>query len=121
MPHPNQLAKYLHREISAFIAHEEFGPASFVTLKEVVVSPDRSHAEVLVTVFPEKESQAVERHLTQLRVSLRRVLKRHLSIAEIPAISFTAVASEARASRIDALLAELKKEAGAPHSNERSQ
>ena len=103
----------LREEISALVLREMKDPriGGLVTITEVDVSPDLSHAKVFVSVLgSEDEKKATLRALGAASGFLQRELKRRLTIRRLPVLAFVADESIEHGSRIISLLNEAREE-----------
>lgn len=102
----NQLIK---EEISALLQRGLKDPRiGFVTVIEVEVSKDLSHAKVYVSILgSEAEWRATLTALESASGFIRHQLRRHLRLRVIPSLLFRPDRSMAHAARIQGLLAEL--------------
>jgi len=78
----------------------------------VDVTPDLSHATIHYTVHGDSAvRQKTAEGLTHATAAVRREVGRHLKLRVVPEIVFAADAGAEHASRIEELLAEIKREA----------
>ena len=111
---PEQVAETLRQVITEALAREVRDPrVGFVTVTGVLVTPDLSHARIMVSVPGEDAEQA--RALEGLQSAgrfLRARAARALSTRIVPELHFELDKGIAHAARINQLLAEIRQEAG---------
>ncbi len=103
----------LREEISALVLREMKDPriGGLVTITEVEVSPDLSHAKVFVSVLgSEDEKKSTLKALGAASGFLQRELRRRLTIRRMPELAFVADDSIAHGARILSLLNEARDE-----------
>ena len=114
---PNQrrtdrVAAAIHQEVARFLAEGAKDPriSGLVTVTGADVSRDLSHARIFVSVYGEEaQREKTFVGLRSLASHLRVVVGRNLNLRSAPEIEFTEDQSIARASRIDALLEQVRK------------
>jgi ribosome-binding factor A len=102
-----RVAGQLRRDLARLIQQEVKDPAvGFVSVSDVEVTRDLSHAKVFVTVFePEKAGESL-RALHHAAGFLRRRLARELSLRQVPELHFVHDDSVEKGGRIDRLIEE---------------
>jgi ribosome-binding factor A len=101
----------IREEVARFLMEGAKDPriASLVTVTGADVSRDLRHARVFVSVYgDDAERERTFEGLHSLAGHLRRVVGRNLQLRSAPEIEFVNDESVARASRIDALLEEVR-------------
>ena len=101
-----RVAEEIHHEVSAMLAGELKDPrvSGFITLTEVLVTPDLKHARVFVTVYgTEAERNSARRGLEAAGGYIRRELTRRLQMRRMPELHFVLDMS-GEGNRIDDLL-----------------
>lgn len=100
-----RVAGQLRRELAQLIQQEVKDPAiGFISLSDVEVTRDLSHAKVFITVF---ESDKAESTLTALKGAagyLRRRLAQEMRMRSIPELHFHHDASVETGQRMDSLI-----------------
>lgn len=102
----------LREEISDLVLRELKDPriSGLVSITEVDVAPDLSHAKVFVSVLGSDEERAsTMRALAAGAQFVRRALRRRLTIRRVPELEFLADDSLAHGARILSLLDETHK------------
>lgn len=79
----------LQHSIAEFI-NRESNRRSMITVTKVVLDRRGMHADVFVSVFPEKDTHAATDFLNRQRDELREYLKKHIRIRAIPYVTFFA-------------------------------
>jgi ribosome-binding factor A len=109
---PEQISETVRQVVAEAIATEIRDPrVGFVTVTSVQVSGDLSHAKVLVSVMGDEAEKA--RAMEGLRSAagfLRTRLTKALSTRTVPELHFEIDRGLEHAARINALLADMKKE-----------
>ena len=105
-PRTLQVAELIQRELAGLIRLEIKDPrVGMVTLTEVDVSPDYSHAKVFFTVFGNSEQiAAAAAGLNHAAGYLRSWLARRLSLRSIPHLHFAYDESVERGVRLSNLI-----------------
>lgn len=109
---PEQMAEVIRQVIAEALAREVQDPRiGLVTLTQIRVSPDLSHARIGVSVHGDADAaqQSLE-GLTSASGFLRSRLAKALATRVTPELHFALDRGQEHAARIEALLAELKKE-----------
>ncbi|MGH8495090.1 MAG: 30S ribosome-binding factor RbfA [Gammaproteobacteria bacterium] len=103
-----RLAGQILRNLSELIRAEVDDPRlKSVTLTEVKVSRDLSHARVYFSLFdPEQDTPAAQTALSRAAGFLRGRLAQSLTVRHMPELHFEHDESAARGARLDALIAE---------------
>ena len=107
----DRVAAAIQEEVARFLIDGARDPriTGLVTVTGADVSADLKHARVFVTVHgDEKERAGTLEGLHSLAGHLRHVVGRNLRLRVAPEISFVYDETIARASRIDALLQEVR-------------
>ena len=100
----------IREEISELIRREVKDPRldSFISVTEVVTSPDLRHARVFVSIMgTDEEKQQVEKGLIAAKGFLRRELGERLTLRYIPELTFQLDDSIERGSRLLQLINEV--------------
>ena len=116
----DRVAEGIREEIASFLAHGVKDPriVGLVTVTAVEVTHDLRHARVFVSVFgSDAERKATVEGLASLAAHLRSRVARVLRLRFAPEIEFRYDPSVERASRIDALLSQIK-DGGVPADDE---
>jgi len=106
-----RVAEQIRRELAEMIRLELKDPrVSLVTLTDVEISPDYTHAKVFYTTLAgEEQRQAIERGLKHAAGFLRRELGRRVRIHHTPELHFVYDASVERGSHLSQLIDEAVK------------
>jgi len=101
-----RVAGQLRRDLAKLIQQEIKDPAvGFVSLSDVEVTRDLSHAKVFITVFePEKAKDSLQA-LRRAATFLRRRLGKELRLRHVPELHFVHDDSVEKGSHIDELIA----------------
>ena len=101
-----RVAGQLRRDLAKLIQQEIKDPAvGFVSLSDVEVTRDLSHAKVFITVFePEKAKDSLQA-LQHAASFLRRRLSQELRLRHVPELHFVHDDSVEKGSHIDELIA----------------
>jgi ribosome-binding factor A len=101
-----RVAGQMRRDLARLIQQELKDPAvGFVSLSDVEVSRDLSHAKVFITVFnPEKAGESLQA-LSRAAAFLRRRLGQELRLRHVPELHFVHDDSVEKGSHIDDLIA----------------
>jgi ribosome-binding factor A len=101
-----RVAGQLRRDLAKLIQQELKDPAiGFVSLSDVEVTRDLSHAKVFITVFePEKAKESLQA-LSRAATFLRRRLGQELRLRHVPELHFVHDDSVEKGSHIDDLIA----------------
>jgi ribosome-binding factor A len=100
----------IREEISELIRREVKDPRldSFISVTEVMTSPDLRHARVFVSIMgTDEEKQQVEKGLIAAKGFLRRELGERLTLRYIPELTFQLDDSIERGSRLLQLINEV--------------
>ena len=105
------MVEQIRRELAEMIRLELKDPrVSLVTLTDVEISPDYTHAKVFYTTLAgEEQRQAIERGLKHAAGFLRRELGRRVRIHHTPELHFVYDASVERGSHLSQLIDEAVK------------
>ena len=96
----------LRRELATLVQREVKDPrVGFVSISDVEVTRDLSHAKVFVTVFEEDKAQESIKALKHAAGYLRRRLGQELRIRSVPELHFHHDASVETGARMDELIA----------------
>ena len=96
----------LRRELAQLIQREVKDPGvGFVSISDVEVTRDLSHAKVFVTVFEEDRAPQSIKALKRAAGYLRRRLRQELRIRTVPELHFIHDASVETGARMDELIA----------------
>jgi len=100
------VAGQIRRDLARLIQKEIKDPeVGFVSLSDVEVTRDLSHAKVYITVFdPEKAAESIKA-LRRAAAFLRRRLGQELRLRHVPELHFLHDSSVETGSRIDELIA----------------
>lgn len=111
---PDQVGELIRQVIAETLLREARDPRiRLVTVTRVEVSADLSHARVFVVVHGEpEEREAVMTGLASAAAFLRSRVAKALATRSTPELHFTADRGVEHAARIDAILADLKREPG---------
>ncbi len=104
-----RVASQLHRELAQLIRSEVRDPqVGAVSITEVEVSRDLSHAKIYVLCFEEEQIDISVAALNRAAVFLRGRLGRELRMRIVPDLKFLHDTSVAQGERIDQLLAQVR-------------
>ena len=100
-----RVAGQLRRDLARLIAQEIKDPqVGFVSLSDVEVTRDLSHAKVFITVYePEKAKESLKA-LRRASAFLRQRLSQELRLRHVPELHFVHDDSVEKGSRIDELI-----------------
>lgn len=102
-----RVAGEMRRELARLIQFEVKDPAvGFVSLSDVEVSRDLSHARVYITVFDEAQAKDSLKALNRAAGFLRRRLGQEMRLRVVPELSFRHDASVETGRRMDRLIDE---------------
>jgi ribosome-binding factor A len=116
----DRVAAAVHEEVARFLLEGAKDPriTGMVTVTGAEVSPDLRHARIYVTIHGDERQRADTLDgLKSLAAHLRHVVGRNLRLRVAPEISFSYDETIERASRIDALLQEVRNAAGSGGDN----
>jgi len=107
---PQRVAEAIREAVAEFLTAEARDPRiGLVTVTAVKVTPDLRRAVVQVMVHGDDETKERSRRaLTHAAGAMRRVIGARLSVRTVPEVAFELDHELERASRIDALLAQLR-------------
>lgn len=110
----------LRRELAVLIQREVKDPrVGFVSVSDVEVTRDLSHAKVFVTVFEEDKAQESIKALKNAAGFLRRRLGQELRMRTVPELHFHHDASVETGTRMDELIAgAVASDRGADHRSD---
>ena len=110
-PHRTErLSEALREELAELIAYEMADPrVGDVTVTEVIVSPDKRHAQVRVGLTGGGEAGPALEALEHARSFLRRELSQRLDTYKIPELHFEADVSVSLGDRMETLLKRVRK------------
>ena len=103
---PLRVAQLIREELGKIIQRELEFPGALVTITEIEVTKKLETAHVLVSVFPEKETEAALRTLKTAKRELQHQLNRKLNIKPMPHIEFRADYGPENAARVEKTLLE---------------
>ena len=84
-----KFASIIQKELGEIILREiDLPKNSFITVTEVIVSPDRRKAEILIGATPPNHTQEILRLLEKEKKHLRSLLAHRLNIKRVPEIRF---------------------------------
>jgi ribosome-binding factor A len=100
-----RVAGQLRRDLAKLIQLEIKDPeVGFVSLSDVEVTRDLSHAKVFITVFDPEKAATSLKALRRASVFLRRRLGQELRLRHVPELHFVHDDSVEQGSRIDGLI-----------------
>ena len=101
-----RVAGQLRRDLAKLIQQEIKDPeVGFVSLSDVEVSRDLSHAKVFITVFDPEKAETSLKALQRAASFLRRCLGQKLRLRHVPELHFVHDDSVEKGGRIDELIA----------------
>jgi ribosome-binding factor A len=105
-----RLAEQIHRDLSVLISRELKDPrVGMVTIGEVEVSPDLSHAKIYYTVMGELgDPEATQEGLERAKGFLRSRLGKGLRVRFTPELHFIYDKTEENSSKLEALIAKAR-------------
>ncbi len=108
---PQRVAEAIREAVAEFLTAEVRDPRiGFVTVTQVKVTPDLKRAVVAVMVHGEAdEKQQCLYGLAHAEGAIRRAIAARLTLKTVPEVVFELDRDMERASRIDKLLAELRR------------
>lgn len=111
-----RVAELLKREVSDLLRTRFQGRAALITITEVDVAPDNSHAKVFYSVVEtEPDSyRAAQRFLDGERALIKRELAKRIVLKRLPDIRFMRDEAVERGARIEALIDSLDIPASEP-------
>lgn len=108
-----RLNAHLQRELDAYLIKEfELPKGCLLTIEEVRVAGDLSHATIFVSIFPPQHADTVLHTLADHSGTIRRALSGTLNLRTTPMLHFRLDEREARAEHINRVLDQAEKEAG---------
>ncbi len=112
MRRPEKVAELVREEIAQILGYELEDPrVAVVTVTEVRMSENLREARVFVTVSgTDKEAAAALRALEHAAPYVRRQVAMELNLKRAPEIHFIRDTVEEKATRVDALLLDIKRE-----------
>jgi ribosome-binding factor A len=100
-----RVAGQLRRDLARLIQQEIKDPeVGFVSLSDVEVTRDLSHAKVFITVFDPEKAKVSLKALRRAAIFLRRRLGQELRLRHVPELHFVHDDSVETGSRIDELI-----------------
>lgn len=106
-----RVAEQIRKEIGGILLREHGELAAQLTIGEVRLSPDLSHAQIFVSVMGEPaRRETVLRELMHRNTVIRRVLAGRLRIRAVPQLRFLLDLSLDRVEHMDRLLEQLQQE-----------
>ncbi len=100
-----RVAGQMRRDLAKLIQHEIKDPeVGFVSLSDVEVTRDLSHAKVFITVFEPEKAQGSLKALRRAASFLRRRLGQELRLRHVPELHFVHDDSVEKGSHIDDLI-----------------
>lgn len=101
-----RVAGQIRRDLARLIQQEVKDPeVGFVSLSDVEVTRDLSHAKVFITVFDPEQAQTSVKALRRAAAFLRTRLSQELRLRHVPELHFVHDNSVEQGSRIDELIA----------------
>ncbi|MDD5589994.1 MAG: ribosome-binding factor A [Candidatus Portnoybacteria bacterium] len=88
------------------LEQEDFGSEVFLTILSVDSSPDLTHSNIMVSVFPSKKSQSVLKILNHDIFDIQQELNKKLNMRPVPKIRFVLTETEEEAEKIEKILEE---------------
>lgn len=110
-PRSERVAGLLRREL-ADILHQEFEydiPAGLISLTDVEVAPDLSHARVYIAVLEIEQAPEIIRFLNENAGRVRHQLGKRIRLRLTPTLKFLHDTSSESGERIEQLLAAARK------------
>tara|TARA_Y100000310_G_C20567184_1_gene756104 strand:+ start:558 stop:899 length:342 start_codon:yes stop_codon:yes gene_type:complete len=105
----NQVNSLLQTELANLISEEiELPEGVLVTVTKVKTSRDLRHAQIWLSVLPEKKGPSTLLLITKRVGILRRELSKRISLKFLPALHFEIDSGQVEASAIENLLDSLK-------------
>ncbi len=99
---PDRVGSVIQKELSALLLREiDFPEGVLVTISDVRVSSDLSHAEIGVSIFPENAKKSLFDVLKEKQGTLQFLLNRKMNIKPMPRINFVINEGSEKASRIE--------------------
>ncbi|MEJ2059629.1 MAG: 30S ribosome-binding factor RbfA [Gammaproteobacteria bacterium] len=106
-----RIGEQIHRDLAQLLREEVKDPrVGMVTITEVEVSRDLSHAKVFFTLLGNGDVKETGKALNHAAGFLRRLLGRQLHLRVIPELRFIYDDTGEKGARIDALLAKLHRQ-----------
>lgn len=106
-----QISELLKQELGALIIRELELPAeTLVTITGVTTSRDLGYADVSVSVLPATEEKEMIKLLKDHRRQFQGILAKKVALIEFPTLRFHLDHTEQKATRIEQLLDNLKKD-----------
>lgn len=108
-----RVAEQIRKELGTILLREHGDLAAQVTVGEVRLSPDLSHANVFVSLMCEEERrEALLKELMHRNKEIRRSLAGRMRLRAVPLVRFLLDLSLERAARVAVLLEQLHTEQG---------
>ncbi|MES2315286.1 MAG: 30S ribosome-binding factor RbfA [Patescibacteria group bacterium] len=106
MPERNEKVAEAIKQLAAQFLARENNRTSLITVIHADASPDLKRATIYITVLPEDKEKEVLEFVKRKRGELRDVIKKTLSIKNVPFIDFAIDKGEKNRQKIDELLRE---------------
>lgn len=103
----NQKAASFLLELAAGYIAREAGRTTLITPMRVDLSPDRKNATILVSVFPDEQSEHALLFLARHRDEFREYIKEHGRFGVLPFIKFEIDYGEKNRQRLDEISKDL--------------
>lgn len=101
----------IRQQISEIISRElNIKPGVFVTISKVDTTKDLRYTRILISIFPEKETEYAVKTLEKELYSIQGRLNKKLFLKPIPKIEFVADTTEAEADNIEKILKKIEEE-----------
>ncbi|MBI2634034.1 MAG: 30S ribosome-binding factor RbfA [Parcubacteria group bacterium] len=108
-----KLNELIKRELGQIIQREfEHSVRQLITITEVSTSEDLLHANVKVSIWPEKERQEIFKKLSRAAGFLQSFLNKRLRMRPVPKIIFELDTRIEEASRVEELIEKVKNKEG---------
>lgn len=113
----SRINELIKRELSGiFLKENDFPPELLVTITRVETSANLIQAKTWISVLPEAKVKVVMKILNDQIYHLQQEINRKLKMRPVPRLIFKEEKQIIKASRVEELLEEIKKEPGHPDS-----
>lgn len=117
-----KLNSLIKKEFSKILQEEiEFEDNLFVTVTYAKTSPDATHAQIGISVFPEEKEKKVLKKLNKKISHLQACLNKKLVMQFVPQISFKIDKTAAKIDRFEKIAKEIEKEISKSEQKNNSQ
>ncbi|MDO8494902.1 MAG: 30S ribosome-binding factor RbfA [bacterium] len=106
-----KISELLREEIGKILLRElDFDADAIVTVTRAIVSEDRNHAKIYVSVLPSQFAEEAMEAIKKQVYFLQQALNKKMRIRPVPRIAFVLDRTEEEAARIEKIIDETKEE-----------